>query len=416
MSSTAPRRVVITGLGAVTPVGDDVPSTWQAVLAGTPGAATMTHDWVTDYDLPTTFAAEVKLDLATVLTRPEQKRLDPNAQLAMVAAREAWKDAGAPEVEPERLAVAVASGIGGVWTLLTAYDTLKERGHRRVLPLTVPMLMGNGAAAALGLEFGARAGAHAPVSACASGAEGMAQAIQMIRAGRADVVVAGGTESCVHPLPMAGFSAMRALSTRNDTPETASRPYDSTRDGFVFGEGAGIMVFEAEEHALARGAKIYGVAAGYGLSSDGYHITAPDPQGLGVVRAMRDAIADAGAEVGDIVHVNAHATSTPVGDVAEANAIRTALGARTDEVLVSATKSMTGHLLGAAGALEALLTLKAVQTRTAPPTINIDSFDPEIPLNVVRKDPADLPAGQIVALNNSFGFGGHNVVLAFTPA
>jgi 3-oxoacyl-[acyl-carrier-protein] synthase II len=330
-----------------------------------------------------------------------------------VAAREAWADAGAPEVEPERLGVVCASGIGGVWTLLSAYDVLKEKGPRRVFPLTVPMLMPNGPAAAVGLELGARAGVHTPVSACASGAEAIAYGLDMIRTGRADVVVAGGTEAAIHPLPIAGFAAMQALSTRNDAPASASRPYDAARDGFVLGEGAALVVLESEEHARARGVTIYAEVVSAGLTSDAHHIAAPDPTGQGVVRAMRAAVESGGIDLADVVHLNAHATSTPAGDVAEAKAIRTALGDATDHIAVSATKSMTGHLLGAAGALEGAFSILAVRDRVAPPTINVDDLDPEVDLDVVRKDPRQLPDGDIVAINNAFGFGGHNVVLVF---
>jgi 3-oxoacyl-[acyl-carrier-protein] synthase II len=413
MATDTQRRVVVTGLGTTSPLGGDVPSTWQAALAGTPGVRSLTHDWVAEHDLPVTFAAELAVPTAEVLTRVEMRRLDPSGQMAMVAAREAWQDAGAPELDGDRLGVVVATGIGGIWTLLAAYDTLKAKGPRRVLPLTVPMLMANGPAAAVSLELGARAGVHTTVSACASGAEAVAAALEMIRTGRADVVVAGGTECATHPLPIAGFAAMQALSTRNDSPETASRPYDTGRDGFVLGEGAGVLVLEAEEHARARGARIYAELAGAGLTADAHHIAAPDPEGTGAARAVTEALAAAGAAPGDVVHLNAHATSTPAGDVAEARALRSALGDAADGVAVSATKSMTGHLLGAAGALESIFTVLALYHRLAPPSINIDDLDPEVTLDVVRKGPRTLPAGDIVAVNNSFGFGGHNAAVAF---
>jgi 3-oxoacyl-[acyl-carrier-protein] synthase II len=333
--------------------------------------------------------------------------------MAVVAAREAWANAGSPEVDGDRLGVVIASGIGGVWTLLSSYDTLREQGPRRVFPLTVPMLMPNGPAAAVSLEVGARAGVHTPVSACASGAESVGYALDMIRTGRADMVVAGGTEAAIHPLPIAGFAAMKALSTRNDSPETASRPYDSTRDGFVLGEGAAVLVLEAEEHALARGATIYAEVAGYGVTSDAHHISAPDPEGTGAARAISMALTAAGAVPADVSHLNAHATSTPVGDVAEAAAIRAVLGQATDGVAVSATKSMTGHLLGAAGALESVFCVLALHQRLAPPTINVEDLDPKVTLDVVRKEPRRLGDGDLTALNNSFGFGGHNVALLF---
>jgi 3-oxoacyl-[acyl-carrier-protein] synthase II len=406
-----PRRIVVTGLGATTPLGGDVASTWTALLAGKSGVRVLTEDWVET--LPVHIAAKVAVEPDEVLSRQETKRNDRSQQFALVAAREAWAHAGTPDVDHERLGAVVASGIGGVLTLLSAYDTLKERGARRVMPLTVPMLMPNGPAAAVGLELGAKAGVHTPVSACASGAEAIAYAADMIRSGRADIVVAGGTEAAIHPLPLAGFAAMQALSTRNDEPERASRPYDKGRDGFVLGEGAGIVVLESEEHAKRRGATIYGEVAGAGISSDGYHIAAPDPSGAGAVRAIRFALENAGLEPKDIVHINAHATSTPAGDVAEAEAIRTAFGDAAASLCVSATKSMTGHLLGAAGAVESIATILALQHRLAPPTTNLEDPDDDVRLDVVGLEPRALPEGPIAALNNSFGFGGHNVALAF---
>ncbi|SES16690.1 3-oxoacyl-[acyl-carrier-protein] synthase II [Pedococcus cremeus] len=410
---TATRRVVVTGLGATTPLGGTVAETWDAVLAGRSGARTMTYDWVEKYELPVTFAATIKTPPSEVLTKVETRRLDPSAQYAMIASREAWAHAGSPEVEPERLAVAIGTGIGGVWTLLDQWDNLREKGPRRVFPLAVPMLMANSPAGNVSLELGARAGAHSTVSACASGAEAMGFALEMIRSGRADIVVAGGTEAAVHPLPFAGFAAMQALSKRNDDPERASRPYDTGRDGFVLGEGAAVMVLESEEHAKARGATIYAELAGVGMSADSHHIAAPEPEGAGASRAMLEAVERADLSATDIVHINAHATSTPVGDVAESNAIRRAFGDAADGMPVSATKSMTGHLLGAAGALEGVLTVLALQHRVAPATINLDDFDPQINLDVVRGEARTLPDGDIAALNNSFGFGGHNVALTF---
>jgi 3-oxoacyl-[acyl-carrier-protein] synthase II len=347
------------------------------------------------------------------MERVEMRRLDRSEQFALVASREAWRDAGTPDVDKERLGVVIASGIGGVITLLDQYDNLKEKGARGVSPHTVPMLMPNGPAANVGLELQAKAGVHTPVSACASGAEAIGYALEMIRTNRADIIVSGGVEAAIHQLPMAGFAAMKALSTRNDAPERASRPYDRDRDGFVLGEGGGILILEEYEHAKARGAKIYCELVGQGLSSDGYHIAAPDPEGAGVQRAIKFALADAKLSTKDIVHLNAHATSTPAGDVAEANALRLALGSDIDHVAVSATKSMTGHLLGGAGAIESVFIVKALQERLAPPTINIENLDPAVTVDVVRDKPRALPAGQIAALNDSFGFGGHNVVLAF---
>jgi 3-oxoacyl-[acyl-carrier-protein] synthase II len=411
MTPNREQRIVVTGMGATSPVGGNVTETWEAILDGKSGVRTMPFDWVETYQLPVKFAATIKQSPLEVLGRVEARRLDPAGQYGLVAAREAWADAGTPEVDPERLGVVMGSGIGGVNTLLDQWDTLREKGVRRVFPLAVPMLMPNGPAAAVSIELGARAGTHTPVSACASGAEAIGLAMQMIRSGRADIVVAGGTEAAMHPMPIAGFAAMQALSTRNDDPEGASRPYDTGRDGFVLGEGAAVVVLETEAHANARGAKIYAEVAGMGMSSDAYHIAAPDPVGAGAARAMREAVSSAGLSTKDIVHINAHATSTPVGDIAESNAIRLAFGDDTDHMAVSATKSMTGHLLGAAGALETILTILAVHHRLAPATINLENFDPEISLDVVHGEHRKLPAGDIAALNNSFGFGGHNVAL-----
>ena len=411
MTSNPEQRIVVTGLGATTPVGGTATETWEAVLAGQSGVRLMPFDWVETYQLPVKIAATLKQSPSEVLTKVEIRRLDPGGQYALIAAREAWADASTPEVEPERLGVVIGSGIGGVNTLLDQWDTLKEKGVRRVFPLAVPMLMPNGPAAAVSLELGARAGAHTPVSACSSGAEAIGYAVEMIRSVRADVVVAGGTEAAMHPMPIAGFAAMKALSTRNDDPERASRPYDTGRDGFVLGEGAAVIVLESEAHAKARGARIYAEVCGVGMSSDAYHIAAPDPEGAGASRAMRAAVESAGLSPKDIIHINAHATSTPVGDIAESNAIRRAFGDEVDHMPVSATKSMTGHLLGAAGALETILTVLAIHHRLAPATINLDDFDPAISLDVVQGEHRKLPEGDIAALNNSFGFGGHNLAL-----
>ena len=411
MSAPTHRKVVVTGLGAFTPLGGDVASTWAALLAGKSGVRTLTHDWTET--IPVHFAAETAVDPSEVMDRVEARKLDRAEQFALIAAREAWKDAGAPEMDKERLGVVIASGIGGVTTLLDQYDILREKGARLVSPHTVPMLMPNGPAANVGLELQAKAGVHTPVSACASGAEAIGYAFEMISNNRADVVVSGGVEAAIHAMPMSGFAAMKALSTRNDDPARASRPYDLNRDGFVLGEGGGILVLEEYAYARARGAHIYCEIAGQGLTSDGYHIAAPDPDGAGVQRAIKFALRQAGISTKDIVHLNAHATSTPAGDVAEAHALHAALGADAEHVAVSATKSMTGHLLGGAGALESVFIVKTLQDRLAPPTINIDDLDPAVTIDVVRNKPRALPAGDIAALNDSFGFGGHNVVLVF---
>ena len=406
------RKIVVTGVGATTPLGGDVQSTWRALLAGESGISTINAEWVAQYELPVTFAGQAKVPASEVLSPQEAKRLDPSSQFALIAAREAWADAGSPEVTPERLAVEYATGIGGVWTLLDAFETLKERGPRRVLPMTIPMLMPNGPAAAIGMDIAARGGVRTAVSACASSTEAIANAITRLQSGEIDVVVAGGCESGIHPLPIAAFSAMHALSRNNENPAGASRPYDVARDGFVMGEGAGAMVLETEEHALARGAKIYAELVGGSVTSDAHHITAPDPEGTGAARAVLAALKQADAKIEDVVHINAHATSTPVGDIAEYTALRRVFGDHLDKIAVSATKSSTGHLLGGAGAIEAIFTVLALHERTAPPTINLENQDPEIPLDVVTS-PRKLPDGPILAISNSFGFGGHNAVVAF---
>lgn len=417
--STTQVRVVVTGLGATTPVGGDVAATWESLLAGRSGVRKLTEDWADE--LPVQIAARVAVEPSEVLPRVQARRLDRAAQFGLIAAREAWADAGlagddAPEVDHDRLGVALSSGIGGLTTLLDNYDTLKASGPRRVSPLAIPMLMPNSPAANVGLEFGARAGVHALVSACSSGSEAIGYALEMIRTGRADIVIAGGTEAVIHPLPIAAFANMMALSKRNDEPELASRPYDKARDGFVLGEGAGVMVLESEDRATARGARIYGEIAGVGLSSDGHHIAQPEPTGRGVIAAMRAALEGAGLEPADIAHINAHATSTPTGDVAEAVAVRSLFGDLAASIPVTAPKSMIGHLLGGAGAVEAVATVLSLYHRLIPPTINVDDLDDEVRLDVVRDEPRKLADGPLAALNNSFGFGGHNVVLALRSA
>ncbi|NYD66054.1 beta-ketoacyl-[acyl-carrier-protein] synthase family protein [Agromyces atrinae] len=406
------KKIVVTGIGATSPLGGTARDSWKALLAGESGACTIDAEWVSKYEIPVTFAAQAKVPSADVLARHEVKRLDPSSQFALIAGREAWADAGAPEVAPERLAVDWSTGIGGVWTLLDAWDTLRERGPRRVLPMTVPMLMPNGPGAAIGMDLHARAGIRTVVSACASSTEAIVNAYDHLQQGFADVVIAGGSEAAIHPLPIASFAAMQALSRRNDDPTTASRPYDVTRDGFVLGEGAAALVLETEEHAKARGARIYAEVLGGAVTSDAYHITAPDPEGSAAARAMIAAIEGAGATLADVKHINAHATSTPVGDIAEYNALRRVFGAGLDDIAVTATKASTGHLLGGAGAIEALFTVLALHERIAPPTINLTEQDPEIPLDVVTS-PRALGDGELLAISNSFGFGGHNAVAAF---
>ncbi|MBO0874243.1 MAG: beta-ketoacyl-[acyl-carrier-protein] synthase family protein [Pseudonocardia sp.] len=409
--------VVVTGLGATTPVGGDVASTWEALLAGRSGVSRIEADWVERHDLPVRIAAQLAVEPTEVLKRVEARRMDRCEQVAIIAAREAWAHAGLggpgdQQVEPERLAVVVGTGIGGAVTLLTQDDLLETGGVRKVSPLTIPMLMPNGPAAWVGLEFGAKAGVHAPTSACASSAEALAWAWRMLRAGEVDVVIAGGAEACITGIPLAGFSQMRAMCvSHNDNPEGASRPFDVGRDGFVLGEGAGIMVLERAEFAAARGATVHGKLAGVGLTSDAFHITAPDPEGIGQARAMTAAIRTAGLDPADIGHVNCHATSTPVGDVAEAVSVRKAIG---EHPVLTAPKSTLGHLLGGAGAVEGIATLLAIRDGVIPPTANLETLDPGVQLDVVTGEArkVDLTA----AINDSFGFGGHNVALAFASA
>lgn len=410
-------RVVVTGIGATTPLGGNAASTWEGLLAGRSGVSRIEADWT--HDLPVKIAAQVAVDPSTVLERVEARRLDRSAQLAVIAAAEAWADAGFGlkednPVDRSRLGVAIATGIGGLNTLLGQWDVHKEKGARRVSPLAIPMLMANASSANVSLRLGAQAFAHTPVSACASSNESIAMALDMMRLGRADVVVAGGTESVVHPMPIACFANMQAMSRRNDEPERASRPWDVDRDGFVLGEGAAMLVLETLEHAQARGARIYGELAGAGISADAHDMVQPNPTGETQARAMTMALREAGLQPGDVVHVNAHATSTPQGDLTELSSIRQALGQHT-EAIVTGTKSMTGHLLGGAGALESMATLLALHHRRVPPTINLDNPDADLGADIATKV-RDLPAGDLAAVNNSFGFGGHNVAVAFTNA
>jgi 3-oxoacyl-[acyl-carrier-protein] synthase II len=407
--------VVVTGLGATTPLGGDIGSTWSAMLAGRSGVERLTDSWVAN--LPVQIAAPAAVDPATVLGRVAARRMDRCEQFAVVAARQAWHDAGAQQTEPDRLGVAFSTGVGGLTSTLNTYDTLREQGWQRVSPFSVPMLMPNGSAGWISLELRARAGAHAPSSACASGAEAIGYGIEMIRSGRADVVVAGGTEAPIHALHVASFAAMRALSTRNAEPERASRPFDKGRDGFVLGEGAAAVVLESAEHAARRGAQVIAVAAGAGYSADAHHIAQPEPDGIGAAAAMRHALADAGVAPEQIVYVNAHATSTPAGDVPEVLAIKREIG----DVVISSTKSMTGHLIGGAGALEAVAAICALRDSVAPPTINLENLDDEIADTGadIATEPRALhysEHGPTAVLNNSFGFGGHNVALVFTAA
>ena len=406
------RRVVITGIGATTPLGSTAPETWRNALLGKSGIVKLTGEW--SQGLAAQIAGLVLVDPYEVLDRVVARRMDRSTQLGVIAVKEAWTDSALGDIDKKRLGVFFGTGIGGLSTILEQYDILNSRGPDRVNPMTVPMIMPNSAAAMVGLEVGAQAGVHSPVSACATSAEAIAGGLEMIRNNRADIVVAGGTEACVNRLAIAAFASMRALSTRNDDPEKASRPYDTKRAGFVMAEGAGALILEEEQHALKRGAKIYGVLAGAGMSSDGYHIAAPEPEGKGATRAMQFAMQDAGIKPENVAHVNAHATSTPVGDIAEYKALFSALGKHASEVMVTATKSMTGHLLGGAGAVESVFTLLALKNNLIPPTINLDSQDPEIKVRVATPNNNLLPNDATHALNNSFGFGGHNVSLVFS--
>ncbi|GAA4877195.1 beta-ketoacyl-[acyl-carrier-protein] synthase family protein [Saccharopolyspora cebuensis] len=410
--------VVITGLGATTPLGGDVASTWDGLLNGHTGVQRLDVEWVERYELPTAIGAPLAVDPAEVLPRVQLRRLDRCEAVALIAAREAWADAGyelpgddAEPVDPDRLGVSIGTGVGGPLTLLQQDDLLETGGLRKVSPLTVPMLMPNGPAAHVSLDLRARAGVHSPASACASGAEGLAKGWDMIRQGLADVVVAGGAEACIHPVTVAGFSQARTLSTRNDEPDRASRPFDVDRDGFVMGEGAGVVVLESAEHAAARGARVYGTLAGVGITSDAYHITGSHPDGIGQINAMRRALRTAELAPSDIGHVNAHATSTVVGDVGEANSVRQAVG---DDAVVTAPKGSLGHLVGGAGAVESIMTVLSLRHGLIPATRNLDSLDPKVDLDVVADKPRYVE--QTAALNNAFGFGGHNVALAFTRA
>jgi 3-oxoacyl-[acyl-carrier-protein] synthase II len=407
-------RVVVTGLGATTPIGGDVQSTWESLLAGRSGAERLDADWAAE--LAVQIAAPAEVEPTEIIERVKARRLDRNAQFAIVAAREAWADSGLAdtEVDKDRLGVAIASGIGGLATTLSNYDALKTN-PRRVSPLAIPMLMPNSAAANVSLELGARGGVHTPVSACASGNEAIALGVDQIRLGRAEIVVVGGCEGAISALPLAAFSQMMALSKRNDDPERASRPWDVDRDGFLLGEGAGVLILESAEHAAARGAKVYAEVAGAGMTADGHDIAQPEPHGSGARRAMLMALEEGDLAAGDIVHINAHATSTPQGDIAESLAIRGALGAAADRAVATAPKSMIGHLLGAAGAVESIATVLSLHHRVVPPTINVDKPDEKIELDIATER-RKLGEGDLAALNNSFGFGGHNVAIAFKTA
>jgi len=407
---------VVTGLGATTPLGGNVASTWEALLAGRSGVRRIDdedHEFITRFDLPVKIGAPLAVSPLAVLPRVQARRLDRCEQVALVAAKEAWEHAGLGEpgeqVDPTRLAVVIGTGIGGAITLLGQDDLLETGGLRKVSPLTVPMLMPNGPAAWVGIEYGAQGAVHAPVSACASGAEALAWALRLLRANEVDVVIAGGAEACITGITVAGFVQARTLSLRNDEPERASRPFDVDRDGFVLGEGSGIMILERAEFAAARGATVHGRIAGAGITADAYHITGPEPEGRGQSRAIEAAIRMAGLDPTDVGHVNCHATSTVAGDVGETRAVRKALG---DHPILTAPKSALGHMVGAAGAVESIITLLSISEGIIPATLNLEKLDPGVELDVVAGEPrkVDLQA----AVCDSFGFGGHNAAVAFT--
>lgn len=409
-SGTRPAStpVVVTAYAGATSLADDMDDTWAALLRGETGITTLDEDFVAEYDLPVRIGGKLKSHPGAELTRVEQRRHSYVEQLALVLGRQVWAAAGRPEVEGERLAVCIGTGLGGGDALIDAVDAMRAGGYRKVSPMSVPMVMPNGPAAAVSLEIGAKAGVFAPVSACSSGTEAIAHAWRLIVTGEADVVVAGGVEGHIHAVPIAGFAMMRAMSTRNDEPERASRPFDRDRDGFVFGEAGALLVLESERHARARGARIHARVLGAGITSDAYHIVASDPAGVGAARAMRKAIATAGLAPADIRHVNAHATSTSIGDASEAAAI----SAVTPEASVYAPKSALGHSIGAVGALETILTALTLREQVVPPTLNLENSD--VDLDIVHGY-ARAQACEY-ALTNSFGFGGHNVTLALGRA
>lgn len=404
-------NVVVTSLAATTSLAGDVDATWKGLLAGESGIGILDDPFIEEFDLPVRIGGHLKVSPDDSLSRVEIRRMSYVERLALVLGRQVWENAGSPEVDKDRLGVVLGTGLGGGEALIDTVDKMKAGGYRKVSPFAVQMVMPNGPSAVVGLELGARAGVITPVSACSSGSEAIAHAYRMLIMGDADIIVTGGVEGVIDPVPIASFAMMRALSTRNDDPTAASRPFDKDRDGFVFGEAGAMMVLETEEHAKARGATIHARLLGAGITSDGYHIVAPHPEGLGAARAMTRAIQTAGLVKTDITHVNAHATATPIGDIAEAAAIRAAVG---DHASVYAPKSALGHSIGAVGALESVLTVLSVRDSVVPPTLNLENQDPEIELDVVK---GEARQGQIdFAINNSFGFGGHNVALAFGRA
>jgi beta-ketoacyl ACP synthase len=399
---------VVTAVTATTSIAADIESTWKGLLAGESGIRVLDDEFVGKWDLQVKIGGHLKEPLDPLMTRLEMRRMSYVQRMSKYVGNQLWESAGKPEVDPDRFSVVIGTGLGGGEKIVEMYDAMNEGGPRKVSPLAVQMVMPNGAAAVVGLELGARAGVITPVSACSSGSEAIAHAWRQIVMGDADIAVCGGVEGMIEALPIAAFSMMRAMSTRNDDPEAASRPFDKNRDGFVFGEAGAMMIIESEEHAKARGAKPLARIMGAGISSDAYHMVAPAPDGLRAGHAMKRAIETAGLSPADIQHVNAHATSTSIGDIAEANAIRVA---GVGHAAVYAPKSALGHSIGAVGALEAILTVLSLRDGVIPPTLNYETPDPEIDLDVVAGEPR---YGEYqYAINNSFGFGGHNVALAF---
>ncbi|MTI88743.1 MAG: beta-ketoacyl-ACP synthase II [Balneolaceae bacterium] len=406
------RRVVITGIGAFTPLGKSAPEFWNGLVSGKSGVRTIEHFDTTDF--PTKFAAQIEdYDSSNYFDRKEARRLDKVAQYGLIAAQEAIDDSklDLDSINKERVAVLVGTGIGGMETFYKQSVSFHERGPRGVSPFFIPMLIPDIISGQISIRFGFKGPNFCAVSACATGSHNIGLAYDAIRNGQADMAVSGGTEAPVTQIGISGFNAMRAMSTRNDSPETASRPFDKTRDGFVLGEGAGIFVLEEYEAAINRGARIYGEIVGYGFSADAYHITAPDPDGNGVILAMSTALNSAGIKPEDVDHINMHGTSTPLGDVAETNTIKKVFGDHAKTMNVNSTKSMHGHTLGAAGAIESIATLLAIYHGTVPPTINLETPDPECDLNYTPNEAEVRDIGY--ALNNAFGFGGHNSSLVF---
>jgi 3-oxoacyl-[acyl-carrier-protein] synthase II len=406
------RRVVVTGMGVITPVGNDVATTWRSLIEGKSGTAPITKFDASNF--PVKFAAEVKgFNPLDYMERKEAKRADQYTQYAVAASRQAMTNAGLVErngMDPDRIGVIIGSGIGGLKSFEEQHDVYRERGVGKISPFFIPMFIADIAAGIVSMMFNAKGPNYATVSACATSAHAIGDAYRTIQYGDADIMITGGAEATVTPMAIGGFANMKALSERNDSPETASRPFDATRDGFVMGEGAGILILEELEHALGRGAKIYAEIVGYGATGDAYHLTAPAPEGEGAQRAMKRALKDAGLEPKDIQYINAHGTSTPANDFNETRAIKAVFGDEAKKVNVSSTKSATGHMLGAAGAVEAVVSAMVVGSGIIPPTINYHHPDPELDLNYTPNTSVKREVNAV--LSNSFGFGGHNTTLA----